>query len=100
MGLLRSETTSWSLIDNFCQASLLCLNYFIVLVEGWKERYAVTKEDRNEWMVETMEDWRWRLVEMMEDRMNDWLKRWKIEMNVLLETMEDRNERLVETMED
>ena len=82
MGLLRYETTSWSLIDNFCQTSLLCLNYFIVLVEGWKERYAVTKEDRNEWMVETMEDWRWRLVEMMEDR-NEWL----------VETIEDWNER-------
>ena len=78
MGLLRSETTSWSLIDNFCQTSLLCLNYFIVLVEGWKERYAETKEDRNERLVETMEDWNERLVE----------------------TMEDRNERMVETMED
>ena len=82
MGLLRSETTSWSLIDNFCQTSLLRLNHFIELVEGWKERYAVTKEDRNEWMVETMEDWRWRLVEMMEDR-NEWL----------VETIEDWNER-------
>ena len=82
MGLLRSETTSWSLIDNFCQTSLLRLNHFIVLVEGWKERYAVTKEDRNEWMVEMMEDWRWRLVEMMEDR-NEWL----------VETIEDWNER-------
>ena len=78
MGLLRSETTGWSLIDNFYQASLLCLNYFIVLVEGWKERYAETKEDRNERLVETMEDWNERLVE----------------------TMEDRNERMVETMED
>lgn len=78
MGLLRYETTGWSLIDNFCQASLLRLNYFIVLVEGWKERYAETKEDRNEWLVETIEDWRWRLVE----------------------TMEDWNECLVETMED
>lgn len=78
MGLLRSETTGWSLIDNFCQASLLRLNYFIVLMEEWNERLLETKEDRNEWLVETMEDWRWRLVE----------------------TMEDWNERLVETMED
>ena len=78
MGLLRSETTGWSLIDNFCQASLLRLNYFIVLMEGWKERSAETMEDRNEWLVETIEDWRWRLVE----------------------TMEDRNECLVETIED
>ena len=78
MGLLRSETTSWSLIDNFCQTSLLCLNYFIVLVEGWKERYA-----------ETMEDWRWRLLETKEDRNER-----------LVEMMEDRNECLVETMED
>ena len=78
MGLLRSETTSWSLIDSFCQASLLRLNYFIVLMEGWKERYAETKEDRNERLGETIEDWRWRLVE----------------------TMEDWNECLVETMED
>ena len=77
MGLLRSETTSWSLIDNFCQTPLLRLNHFIELVEGWKERYAETKEDRNECLVETMEDWRWRLVE----------------------TMEDWNERLVETIE-
>ena len=78
MGLLRSETTGWSLIDNFCQASLLRLNYFIVLMEEWNERLLETKEDRNERLVETMEDWRWRLVEMMEDR----------------------NERLIETMED
>ena len=78
MGLLRYETTGWSLIDNFCQASLLRLNYFIVLMEGWKERSAETMEDRNEWLVETIEDWRWRLVE----------------------TMEDRNECLVETIED
>lgn len=78
MGLLRSETTSWSLIDNFCQTSLLRLNHFIELEEGWKERYAVTNEDRNERLVETMEDRNERLVEMMEDR----------------------NECLVETMED
>ena len=78
MGLLRSETTSWSLIDNFCQTSLLCLNYFIVLVEGWKERYAVTNEDRNERLVETMEDRNERLLEMMED--------WN---DCLVETMED-----------
>ena len=52
------------------------------MVEGWKERYAVTNEDRNERLVETMEDWRWRLVEMMEDR-NEWL----------VETIEDWNER-------
>ena len=78
MGLLRSETTGWSLIDNFCQASLLRLNYFIVLMEEWKERLLETKEDRNERLVEAIEDWRWRLVEMMEDR----------------------NERLIETMED
>ena len=78
MGLLRYETTGWSLIDNFCQASLLRLNYFIMLMEGWKERYAETKEDWNERLGEMMEDWRWRLVEMMEDR----------------------NERLIETMED
>ena len=58
MGLLRSETTGWSLIDNFCQASLLRLNYFIVLMEGWKERSAETMEDRNECLVETIEDWR------------------------------------------
>ena len=68
MGLLRSETTSWSLIDNFCQTSLFRLNHFIELVEGWKERYAVTNEDRNERLVETMEDRNERLVEMMEDR--------------------------------
>lgn len=77
MGLLRSETTGWSLIDNFCQTSLLCLNHFIELVEGWKERYAETMEDRNERLGETMK-----------------------ESNVLLEMMEDRNECLVETMED
>ena len=78
MGLLRYETTGWSLIDNFCQASLLRLNYFIVLMEEWNERLLETKEDRNERLVETMEDWRWRLVEMMED----WNER-------LLETMKD-----------
>ena len=81
MGLLRSETTSWSLIDNFCQTPLLRLNYFIELVEGWKERYAVTNEDRNERLVETMEDRNERLLEMMEDRNER-----------LLEMMEDRNE--------
>ena len=89
MGLLRSETTSWSLIDNFCQTSLLRLNHFIELVEGWKERYAVTKEDRNEWMVETMEDWRLRLFEMMEDR-----------NECLVETMEDEREHFVVKKED
>ena len=67
MGLLRSETTSWSLIDNFCQTSLLCLNHFIELVEGSKERYAVTNADRNERLVETNEDRHERLVETMED---------------------------------
>lgn len=78
MGLLRYEITGWSLIDYFCQASLLRLNYFIVLMEEWNERLLETKEDRNERLVETMEDWRWRLVEMMED----WNER-------LLETMKD-----------
>ena len=72
MGLLRYETTGWSLIDNFCQTSLLRLNHFIELVEGWKERYAETKEDWNERLGETMK-----------------------ESNVLLEMMEDRNECLV-----
>lgn len=69
MGLLRSETTGWSLIDNFCQASLLRLNYFIVLMEGWKERSAETMEDRNEWLVETIEDWREHFAVKKEDGM-------------------------------
>lgn len=45
MGLLRYETMSWSLIDNFCQVSLLCLNYFVVLMEESKERLVETMEE-------------------------------------------------------